>query len=290
VSDAYGKWRAQVWDGAKVLYIGSFDSEEAAARAYDLALLRLRGSDKALRTNFPIADYIETLTNFAAESPEHTSSESPSLSSRNPIKESDGEGATPVVVLADRRKIRQSATCLVDANAAANPAGATQRVAQASKGSSTYKGVSWSERSSKWRAQIWHGGRVHHLGFFEVETDAAEAFDVKAREFRGARAVTNFASANVTTAVLPTPKRRRVTSSKPAKSNPVVDPSPTPPVKAAADHILEPSPAPREGEADDSDTRRLSTASSLMSQCPHANILGALNALSPTMAPARAAC
>ena len=44
------------------------------------------------------------------------------------------------------------------AAAAADPAPAAARLQ--SRGSSKYKGVSWSERSSKWRAQMWFGNKV----------------------------------------------------------------------------------------------------------------------------------
>jgi hypothetical protein len=43
-------------------------------------------------------------------------------------------------------------------------------------GSSEYTGVSWSKATSKWRSQLTVQGKVLHLGYFEFELDAAEAY------------------------------------------------------------------------------------------------------------------
>lgn len=266
VSDAYGKWRAQVWDGAKVLYIGSFDSEEAAARAYDLAVLRLRGP--SARTNFLAADYTAALATFPDASNGSGPGAKVAPSTPAPSTAANGsDGSPPITVLKDRRRIRQTVAGLVtpSSRSGADSVRATTRVATASKGSSAFKGVSWSERSSKWRSQIWHGGRVHHLGFFDDETEAATAFDTAARELRGDRAVTNFAStcapaAGTQPPAKLTPKRRRQTA--PKKQQP-----PPPPV------IEQPRNA----------------ALMLLSECAHANILDALSALSPAKPTARQA-
>lgn len=47
-------------------------------------------------------------------------------------------------------------------------------------GSSAYRGVSWNKNRKKWIAYMTVDGKRHALGFFNVETDAAEA----AREAR----------------------------------------------------------------------------------------------------------
>lgn len=43
---------------------------------------------------------------------------------------------------------------------------------------SGYRGVYWNSALQKWGAQIRTGGKRHHLGFFLVKEDAAEAYRV----------------------------------------------------------------------------------------------------------------
>ena len=57
---------------------------------------------------------------------------------------------------------------------------------------SAFHGVSWMKRDSKWIAQIsWEGGYVW-IGRFDVEADAAIAYDRKAKELHGEFATLNF--------------------------------------------------------------------------------------------------
>ena len=51
-----------------------------------------------------------------------------------------------------------------------------------SRPSSKYRGVYWNRNCKAWRARIWVNGKSEHLGNFDVETDAARAFDRRARE------------------------------------------------------------------------------------------------------------
>ncbi|MBN1818316.1 MAG: HNH endonuclease [Sedimentisphaerales bacterium] len=57
---------------------------------------------------------------------------------------------------------------------------------------SRYRGVYWNARSRKWHASLQHDGRTFHIGYFLSETDAARAFDTKAKELRGEFACLNF--------------------------------------------------------------------------------------------------
>lgn len=47
--------------------------------------------------------------------------------------------------------------------------------------SSKYKGVSWHKHSQKWYAYIQYNGKMHGLGYFHVQEQAAAAYDSEAR-------------------------------------------------------------------------------------------------------------
>lgn len=49
------KWRALLWDGQKQRFLGHYTTDLDAARAYDRALIELKGPDA--KTNFPAASY-----------------------------------------------------------------------------------------------------------------------------------------------------------------------------------------------------------------------------------------
>jgi hypothetical protein len=57
---------------------------------------------------------------------------------------------------------------------------------------SRYKGVSRHSQNGRWVAQIVSPGRPAYIGLFDSETDAARAYDAKARELYGEFAHTNF--------------------------------------------------------------------------------------------------
>ncbi|KAG2495907.1 hypothetical protein HYH03_006144 [Edaphochlamys debaryana] len=52
-----GRWQAAINVGGKHVYLGSFDTQEAAARQFDQVCLRVRGPAKA-KLNFPLQDYV----------------------------------------------------------------------------------------------------------------------------------------------------------------------------------------------------------------------------------------
>lgn len=51
--------------------------------------------------------------------------------------------------------------------------------------SSKYKGVRWYSPLKKWRAQIWHNNKSIHLGYYQDEAKAAQAYNKKAAELFG---------------------------------------------------------------------------------------------------------
>jgi hypothetical protein len=57
---------------------------------------------------------------------------------------------------------------------------------------SRFKGVSWDKSKGKWVAQIKRTGRQRHLGRYDDEIAAAEAYDEAARETWGEHARLNF--------------------------------------------------------------------------------------------------
>ncbi len=57
--------------------------------------------------------------------------------------------------------------------------------------SSTFKGVSWHKRIKKWAAEVGHKGKRFPLGYFEIEQDAAKAYNEAALKMHGEFAVLN---------------------------------------------------------------------------------------------------
>jgi hypothetical protein len=50
-----GKWQASYRHGKKLLHLGTYSTAEDAAKAYDRAVIRLKGD--LATTNFPLEDY-----------------------------------------------------------------------------------------------------------------------------------------------------------------------------------------------------------------------------------------
>jgi hypothetical protein len=59
---------------------------------------------------------------------------------------------------------------------------AMNKPVQQNKMYSQFKGVTWHHRNKKWKAQIMKDGKNYHLGYFDVEEDAALAYELKAQE------------------------------------------------------------------------------------------------------------
>lgn len=58
-----GRWESRIGiPGSKHIYLGLFEEEQEASRAYDRALVRMRGT--AASTNFALSDYMNELEDF----------------------------------------------------------------------------------------------------------------------------------------------------------------------------------------------------------------------------------
>ncbi|CAL5048870.1 unnamed protein product [Urochloa decumbens] len=63
-----GRWESHIWDCGKQVYLGGFDTAQAAARAYDQAAIKFRGVNADI--NFTLSDYkdeIKKMKNFSKE-------------------------------------------------------------------------------------------------------------------------------------------------------------------------------------------------------------------------------
>lgn len=58
--------------------------------------------------------------------------------------------------------------------------------------SSQYKGVTFVKRDKNWRANIRKDGKLIHIGKFQIEEQAAKAYDTAAKEHFGEFAYLNF--------------------------------------------------------------------------------------------------
>ena len=50
---------------------------------------------------------------------------------------------------------------------------------------SPFKGVSWSRQKGKWHSRIKLGGKARHLGYFDDESTAAQAYNSAAKQLFG---------------------------------------------------------------------------------------------------------
>jgi prepilin-type N-terminal cleavage/methylation domain-containing protein len=131
------KWRVQIKVaclGKSGVSVGYYETEEAAARAYDRAAIGLLGRDSAhCTTNFPLAEYADA----------------------------------PVPHLVGRSREEVKATLKSER------ARAPRRRFCSRARTSRFMGVGSSNRRNQWQARILVHGKVTHLGYYEAEGEGS---------------------------------------------------------------------------------------------------------------------
>nr|XP_025690445.1 AP2-like ethylene-responsive transcription factor AIL7 isoform X2 [Arachis hypogaea] len=175
-----GRYEAHLWDNScrregqarkgRQVYLGGYDKEEKAARAYDLAALKYWGPTAT--TNFPVSNYIKELEEMKDVGKLEFIASLRRRSSGFSRGASIYRGVTrlfPIFELAIQHVI-DAHTCLY------------------------FFGSSRHHQQGRWQARIGRvtGNKDLYLGTFASEEEAAEAYDIAAIKFRGLNAVTNF--------------------------------------------------------------------------------------------------
>lgn len=200
------KWEAKIWHAGKKHHCGYHSDEEAAALAYDAAARRLKGANSAI-VNFaapaedaPARKSTRTRKGISvAVAPEE---EAPDGNLPSPAKrgrssagsgKADAAANAAFVAAASRTEAPGSTAAARSArggtSAGGNGGGTRPRT---SGKSSRFRGVTWSRARRKWLAQIRISGKLHHVGHFVSEEEAAHAFDAAALRLRGPSATFNF--------------------------------------------------------------------------------------------------
>jgi hypothetical protein len=208
-------WLAVIRHTGKTHYIGCFDDEEEAARAYDRAARKHRGDKATL--NFPAEGEKGVLdskrskyrgvywdkSNSKWKAQIHQAGKRHSLGSFDDEEEAAraydraakvhyGDTAT----LNFKHHHEEERECKEEEEEAKKSGGRPSSRKEgswlSSSQTSKYRGVYWNKRDSKWNAQICQAGKQHSLGCFNDEEEAARAYDRAARAHRGDKATLNF--------------------------------------------------------------------------------------------------
>lgn len=175
------KWEARIYENGKQRFLGYFTIEDAAALAYDEHAVRIHGN--LAKLNFP-----ERYAGIQLPSPQKPQHGKAAQGTSLPTNVYSFDHTPSADGAAPQQK---------RGGAPQEPGSRTPPFAQhperpSSKGSSRFRGVSWNSNCNKWRAQVWKGSEVHHLGYFQREEDAARAYDEAVLRIRGPYTATNF--------------------------------------------------------------------------------------------------
>jgi hypothetical protein len=192
------KWKVQIQFDSKQHYLGCFEDKEQAARAYD-KVARAHHGEKA-QLNFPTKK-----AQAAEEAKQQRRIKCGEAGSKyRGVGWSKSCNKWEAGVRYDGK--RHHLGCFEDEQEAARAYDKAARAQQGEKAqlnfpaegesgprqSSQYRGVCWNKSNNKWIAKTTYDGKMHHLGCFEDEEEAAKAYDRAARAQHGEKAQLNF--------------------------------------------------------------------------------------------------
>ncbi|MDP4181596.1 MAG: hypothetical protein Q8942_10930 [Bacillota bacterium] len=216
------KWNVMVCKGRKK-FIASFDSEVKAAIAYNIIAKKFYG-EKANLNQISPEDY-EQYSEEVIQYVEASHKEKASLGMQGLRRQKEDTSSKYVGVYKDKHApvwhsavekdgkryylgvfeneinaalaYNDKAIELYGSQARLNEIDASESELKNRKGriikkqSSIYKGVGWYEPGKKWRTYLHHNKKAYFLGHFDDEKEAARAYNRKALELFGDKAVLN---------------------------------------------------------------------------------------------------
>jgi hypothetical protein len=195
-------WVVQLYDPQtkRQQYIGYYDSEEDAARAYDCAAVKLLGLDT--KRNFPEEIISEPPVSLGDKQRDRKTSRfsfgvwwnKRDSSWRARLYDPQTKRQKSIGTFASEEDAARAYDCaavkLLGLGTKRNfpdEAISEPPASLGDKETSRYNGVSWNVRASAWRADLWNPQtkRKQYVGIYDSETAAAMAYDCAAVELHG---------------------------------------------------------------------------------------------------------